>query len=206
MPEAGRISPGIKVLKEGCSVEDKKTYESMVEQGHSWSEIEKAIGKDAEGKAKLRPINLGHLTVHPQKCADPKHADQIMQAYADTDGNLRSLPVIFLSDNWWESIPHGLKCFGYSGIRYKSNFRLSKDAYGRTKAVRICEAPSPLVPGKKVFGGRGYVENRICEPDDCPEYQNGECKFSGEIHFSIPGIKTVGVWKLPTNSWYSSLP
>jgi hypothetical protein len=54
----------------------------------------------------------------------------------------------------------------------------------------------------KVFGGRKWGE-RPCDPDTCREYQSGECKFGGTLSFYIPGISGIGVWVLPTTSWYS---
>lgn len=203
LPEAGRISPGIKILKAGYSEADKQLYNKMVDEGYGWDDIEKKLGADANGKSKLRPQNVDFLTIHPKSCKNPQHYRTIMERYADQDGKLRSLPVLFTSNHWWEIMPHGLLCFLKGGLRYRSSFKLTKDDFGRANAVRICEAPRDIEKGKKIYGGRGYVENRICDPDKCPEYQSGECKFGGYIQFLIPGIPGIGVWKLRTNSWYS---
>jgi hypothetical protein len=204
LPEAGRISPGIKILKNGCSEADKKLYDQMVVEGYGWDDIEKKLGADSNGKSKLRPQNVDFLTIHPQTCKNPRHCQTIMSRYADeNDGKLRSLPVLFTSNNWWEIMPHGLICFSKGEVRYRSAFKLIKDEFGRTNAVRICEAPREIEKGKRMYGGRGYIENRVCDPDNCPEYQSVECKFCGYLQFLIPGIPGIGVWKLRTNSWYS---
>ena len=68
--------------------------------------------------------------------------------------------------------------------------------------IRVCEFPLPVEKNKKVFGGRQWG-SRSCNPSECAEYQSGACKFGGLIHFCVPGTRGIGVWILPTTSWYS---
>jgi len=202
-PRAGTIRPGVMVPKKSCSEADVELYRSLVKNGVSWEEIEKELGFDARGKSKLVPKNVDFFTIHPEDCSNPENVKRIYDLYADDDGRLRSFPVVFPVNEWWNVIPHALRCFGSNGLKYKSEFRLTEDTNGDvTDAERVCRFPLELKPGKKVFGGRKWGE-RPCEPDACLEYQKGECVFGGLIQFLIPGVPGMGVWTLPTTSWYS---
>ena len=202
--KAGIIRPGIMALKkDSISDDDRKRFAELLDAGENFKEIEKKLGKDAEGKSKLRPMNVDYFTIHTRDCKVPSaEVDKISKLYADKDGKLRSFPVWFGANEWWNIVPHSLRCFGTNGIKFKSNFR-QKVVDGKVVDVeRICEFPKDAKPGKKVFGGRDW-DTRPCDPDTCKEYQSGACKFGGAIQFYIPGIKGVGVWVLPTVSWYS---
>jgi|GEM_PF-1109589 len=205
-PRAGVIRPGVMRLKKGCSEKEVALCEKMKEEGSTWEDIDKALGTDQQGKSKLIPENVDYFTVHKNDCVNPRHADEIMKRYADPDGKLRSIPVWFPVNEWWNIIPHGLHCYGGSvGIRYRSNFKAVKDGLGKVvDMIRVCEYPLPVEKGKRIFGGRQWSE-RSCDPEACSEYQNGECKFGGVIQFFIPGLSGLGIWVLPTTSWYSLL-
>lgn len=205
-PRAGVIRPGVMRLKKGCSKEEAALCEKMKEEGSTWDDIDKALGADQQGKSKLIPENVDYFTVHRNDCVNPRHADEIMKQYADPDGKLRSIPVWFPVNEWWNIIPHGLHCYGGSvGIRYRSSFKTVKNDLGKVvDMIRVCEYPLPVEKGKRIFGGRQWSE-RSCDPEACSEYQNGECKFGGVIQFFIPGISGLGIWVLPTTSWYSLL-
>ncbi|OQA95290.1 MAG: hypothetical protein BWY23_02471 [Spirochaetes bacterium ADurb.Bin218] len=194
LPKAGVIRPGIMKLKGGATPQDKALYEKMLAEGATWDEIDQELGTDANGKSKLIPANVDYFTVRPRDCQNPKMAEEIYKLYADKDGKLRSFPVWFPVNEWWNIIPHSLRCFSQSGIKFRSAFR--------EKGRRVCEFPLEIEPGRKVFNGRPWGE-RPCEPDTCREYQTGECKLGGVLQFYIPGIKGIGLWVLPTTSWYS---
>jgi hypothetical protein len=199
LPRSGVIRPGIMKPKNGCTDQDKARYEAMLEEGATWDEIDKTLGVDGRGKSKLIPANVDYFSVRPRDCLNPEHEKEIHRLYADPDGKLRRLPVMFPVNEWWKIIDHSLRCFGQSGIRFKSKF---KEVYvnNHVDAVRVCQYP--MEEAGKVFGGRKWGE-RPCDPDTCREYQSGECKFGGTLSFYIPGISGIGVWVLPTTSWYS---
>jgi hypothetical protein len=199
LPRSGVIRPGIMKPKNGCTDQDKAKYEAMLEEGATWDEIDKALGVDGRGKSKLVPANVDYFSIRPRDCLNPVHEKEIHRLYADPDGKLRRLPVMFPVNEWWKIIDHSLRCFGQSGIRFKSKF---KEVYvnNHVDAVRVCQYP--MEEAGKVFGGRKWGE-RPCDPDTCREYQSGECKFGGTLSFYIPGISGIGVWVLPTTSWYS---
>ena len=194
LPKAGVIRPGIKVLKSGYTTQDQKLYEELVAQGLDWDEIDQRLGKDANGKSKLIPQNVDYFTIRPEDCQNPQNVEAIHKLYADTDGKLRSFPVWFATNEWWNIIPHSLRCFGrQQGLKFTSFFKGSE---------RWCKFPAPVTSKQKVFGGRAWGE-RPCEPNVCIEFQSGECKFGGVIQCYIPGTKGIGIWIIPTVSWHS---
>jgi len=202
-PRSGVIRPGVMILKKSCSADDSKKYESLVEKGASWDDIDKELGKDGNGRSKLVPKNVDYFTVRAADCTNPENVEKIYKLYADEDGKLRSFPVVFPVNEWWNIIPHSLRCFGTSGIKYRSDFKPLRNEQGEVVDVeRICTYPTAIEPGKRVFGGRGWGE-RPCDPEACEAYQKGECSFGGSVQFLIPGIPGMGVWVLPTTSWYS---
>jgi hypothetical protein len=204
MPKAGVIRPGIKVLKKSCTGKDKQIYNSLLEKGATWDEIDRAIGPDDNGKSKLIPSNADYFTIRPEDCRNPGDAKRLHDLYADSDGKIRSLPVWFSVNEWLNIIPHGLRAFGkQQGLRYISEIEEYRNN-GTPGFNRICKYPLEIKPGKRVYGGRKYGQ-RPCDPDNCQEYQSGICNFGGVIRCHIPGVKGIGVWLIPTTSWYSLL-
>lgn len=194
LPRAGVIRPGIKILKGNCTAQDQKLYEELVKQGLDWDEIDQRLGKDGEGKSKLIPHNVDYFTIRPEDCQNPQNVETIYRLYADGDGKLRSFPVWFATNEWWNIIPHSLRCFGrQQGLRFASFFKGSE---------RWCKFPAPTTDKRKTFGGRLWGE-RPCDPNTCEEFQSGECKFGGVIQCYIPGTKGIGIWIIPTVSWRS---
>jgi len=153
---------------------------------------------------KLIPQNVDYFTANRHDCINPANADLIKELYADPDGKIRSIPVYFPMNEWWNIIPHRLCCYGLTkGLRHRSGFEYERDDRGRIADYRmVCETPEDLEAGKKLFGGRAWMR-KPCDPESCLEYQKEECRFSGRIYFMIPGIKGMGSFVIPTKSWYS---
>jgi hypothetical protein len=203
LPKAGIIRPGIKSLKKGSTPDDQAIYSKMLEEGATWDEIDRALGKDKNGKSKLIPENVDYFTIRQEDCKNPDDAKRLHELYADPDGKIRSLPVWFSINEWHNIIPHGLRAFGkMQGIRYYSDIIEKQNADGKKEFIRICRYPLHVEPGKRIYGGRRYGE-RPCDPDNCPEYQSQNCSFGGVICCHIPGVRGVGAWLIPTTSWYS---
>jgi hypothetical protein len=194
----GVIRPGIMVLKKESTQADVERYDRLLAQGTSWTDMAKDLGD------KLIPQNVDYFTVNGHDCVNPANADLIKKLYADPDGRLRSIPVYFPMNEWWNIIPHRLCCYGLTkGLKHRSGFEYERDDRGRIADYSmVCETPEDLEAGKKLFGGRAWTR-RPCDPESCPEYQREECRFSGRIYFMIPGIKGMGSWVIPTKSWYS---
>jgi len=203
LPKAGVIRPGIKALKKNCTADDQEIYNRMLEEGATWDEIDRTLGSDKNGKSKLIPENVEYFTILPEDCKNPDDATRLHELYADSDGKIRSLPVWFSINEWHNIIPHGLRAFGkMQGIRYYSDIMEKQCDDGNKELVRVCRYPLHVEPGKRIYGGRRYGE-KPCDPDNCLEYQSGNCKFGGVICCHIPGVRGVGAWLIPTTSWYS---
>ncbi len=194
----GVVRPGIMVPKKGCEQADVDRYDRLLAQGMSWVDMAKEFGD------KLIPQNVDYFTANRHDCINPANADLIKKLYADSDGRIRSIPVYFPMNEWWNIIPHRLCCYGLTkGLKHRSGFEYERDDRGRIADYRmVCETPEDLEAGKKLFGGRAWTK-RPCDPESCPEYQKEECRFSGRIYFMIPGIKGMGSFVIPTKSWYS---
>ncbi len=194
----GVIRPGIMVLKKSCEQADVERYDQLLARGMSWVDMAKEFGD------KLIPQNVDYFTANRHDCMNPANADLIKELYADPDGKIRSIPVYFPMNEWWNIIPHRLCCYGLTkGLKHRSGFEYERDDRGRIADYRmVCETPEDLEAGKKLFGGRAWMR-KPCDPESCLEYQKEECRFSGRIYFMIPGIKGMGSFVIPTKSFYS---
>jgi hypothetical protein len=207
LPVLGNIRPGIKRLKKDCTDTDKAIYESMVKQGAMWHEIDARLGLDARGKTKLIPGNEDYFTVRPADCrTNPDNARILHELYQDEDGQIRHFPLVFLSNDWFECIPHELTCWTARELKYRSKYKPVVDREtGETGFVRVCMSPVPYKKGVRPFGGRDYTETRPCDPQTCTDYQKGFCKIRGHVQCIIPGTRGAGVWNIETGSVYSFL-
>ena len=184
----GVIRPGIMVLKKSCEQADVERYDRLLAQGMSWTDMAKEFGD------KLIPQNVDYFTANRHDCINPANADLIKKLYADPDGRIRSIPVYFPMNEWWNIIPHRLCCYGLTrGLKHRSGFEYERDDRGRIADYRmVCETPEDLEAGKKLFGGRAWMR-KPCDPESCLEYQKEECRFSGQDLLHDPGDKGDGL-------------
>ena len=201
---AGVIRPGIMGIKKAASDADKTKYRELIANGATFYEIDEALGRFEDGSKKIVSQNVDYFTIRKRDCADPENVKRIMEKYADQDGKLRSIPVWFPNNDWWDVIPHSLRCYGSTkGLKHRSAFNIIRDEYSRVTDYKlVCETPEVGDPGKRIFGGRPWVQSD-CVPADCILYQKKECKLGGYIEFLIPGIPGIDPWIIPTTSWYS---
>lgn len=170
---------------------EKALYISMVAQGKSPREIEKALNKD------LRPNNSPYFSVYRSECVNnPDHADLIRKLYGNSNGEIHRIRIIFLSDKWWEVIPHKLAAFKTSGL-----FCSSEPIGGQLIASREPELAARNGEGKPKRHFTSQKEKFPCVPDECPIYQANGCKFAGVLHFMILGVPGTDIWRLTTTSW-----
>jgi hypothetical protein len=86
MPRSGVIRPGIMKPKNGSTDQDKARYETMLEEGATWDEIDRALGVDGKGRSKLIPANVDYFSIRPRACLNPAHEKEIHRLYEDPDG------------------------------------------------------------------------------------------------------------------------
>lgn len=200
MPLLGKLRPGIKVLKSGCTDLDKDIYNRMVADGALWYEIDQRLGNDAKGKSKLIPSNQDYFTVRPSDCKiNQANAEKLHQLYNEPDGQIRSVPIVFMFNDWFQNIPHKLVNWGTNGAKFVSDYREFDG-----KMQRVCTSPLPRKPKERPTPGKRpmHVHGPCC-PETCEVYQKGYCKLHGYIQCIIPGTVGAGLWRIETTSIYS---
>jgi len=176
-------------------------YTRMVEEGKGWDDIGKAIG----GKNYLTPENRDYFTCRAVDCkTNQENAEILHKLYADSDGKIRRVPIIFLSNDWIDVIPHSLAYWKQSEWVYRSEYiRVTDPDSGEAGWQRICVKPVPYKQGVRPFGGQETEMRCVCNPDACKEYQADLCKLSGYVEGMIPGTKGFGVWRIHSKSIHS---
>lgn len=210
LPVMGVIRSGIKVLTKAAA-ENKAAvalYDAGVKAQKSFDEIAAELANKCQLAKALVPKNVSYFTARRGDFGVPEVADMINDTYS-TDGpdgrHLYRIPVIFPVDDWRVVIPHALRCWSASELRYWS-------VYGPDGARYCMTRSSPKIDPKtkravRMFGGRDVVmraENGgLCEPQNCPEYQNRACNLSGSFLFYMPAVPGAGCIEIKTNSIYS---
>lgn len=208
---AGKIRSGIKVLKRAVAenATAAKIYRDGMQAGKTYDAIETEIADKTKITGALVPKNTPYFRVSRADFRKaPELADRIMSMYGEDRGDgvqLYRFPVVFALDNWLENLPHGLKAYGQSGLKFWSEY----DAAGKRYCMHY--AAADMNPQNKraarVWGGRNPVvreENGgLCDPSRCPEYQSKKCSLSGQLQFYIPGIPGASLIALETTSIYS---
>jgi len=213
IPVGGTIRSGIKVLTKTAQKNTKacQLYEKGVADGKDFDTIENEIREAIpEIKHPLTPKNTSYFTVRAVDFPMGEIAKVLVDKYGEDRGDgvkrLYRFPVIFPVDSWLMAMPHSLKCYGSSRIKYWSEY--SED--GKT---RYCMTYAPVQKDPetqrllRTFGGRKPVpraENSgICDPEKCREYQTRQCNLSAKLIFMVPGIPSINAIELPTGSYYS---
>jgi len=212
-PTAGRIRPGIKVLTQAAARHPraKQLYDAGVQAGTSYDDIELAITHAVPDlRHPLVPKNVPYFTVRRGDFAMPEVADLILEKFGEARGDgerhLYRFPAVFPADNWQAVMPHALMCYGSSELKYWSEY--SPDGHDRY-CMTFASIPRREQEKRaiRIFGGRKHVRRAEndgqCDPERCPEYQARQCNLTGRFVFLIPGIPSLNVIELPTNSFYA---
>ena len=213
IPTGGTIRAGIKVLTKAAASnpQAKAIYEQGLASNCSFEEIGQKIA-DAfpDIKTPLVPKNVAWFTVRPNDFPNPALAAQILAAFGEDRGDgvirLYRFPVIFPADTWQLVMPHELAAWARNDKRYWSEY--ASDGHTRYckmyAPVRFDERSQRVV---RTFGGRPVQlrpeNNGVCDPENCPEFQNRQCNLTGKFIFYIPGIASIDAFVLHTNSFYA---
>ena len=211
-PIIGKIRPGIKVLTKRAKENDQavKIHDAGLARGDSFE----AIGEEIERKTKLRnalvPKNTAWFTCRASDFTNPATADEILQKYGEDRGDgpkLWRFPVIFAFDDWLANMPNQLKVWGTRGLQYFSEYGTDGKRYCKMYAAP--EVDQRAQRAKRLFGGRTIILRQddaipdgVCDPHQCPQYQERKCNLSANFLFAVPDIKGLGLIELPTNSIY----
>jgi hypothetical protein len=194
-------------LKQDATEDDRKRYEAdmkvyneEVAKGSSWDDIKKKV------KGNLTPQNEDYFTCREVDCKTfPQNAKTLHDLYADFDGHIRRLPITFFFDDWFQNMPHSLSLWTSNELKYWSRYRkVRDDETGETGYERVCMRSIPRTK-KRAFGGRDAEAWRLCDPEECPDYQaeRGGCQLSGYIQGVVPGVRGGGLTAIHTKSIYS---
>ncbi|RDK11717.1 hypothetical protein [Cupriavidus lacunae] len=211
-PIIGKIRPGIKVLTKKAKENEQavKIHDAWLARGESFE----AIGEEIERKTKLRnalvPKNTGWFTCRASDFTNSATAEEILQKYGEDRGDglkLWRFPVIFAFDDWLRNMPNQLKVWGARGLQYFSEYGTDGKRYCKMYAAP--EVDQRAQRAKRLFGGRTIILRQddaipdgVCDPHQCPQYQERKCNLNANFIFAIPDIKGLGLIELPTNSIY----
>lgn len=206
---SGKIRAGIKTPTKATqqNPEAMKIVERVHKGEISFQAAATEISKRFDIKNPFFPRNTPFYSAHPWDM-ESGHvaADKLMALYGevregDRQPRLYRFPVVFPDIHKGGIdvvLGSGLAVRGGSAqtIRYQSR-------YG-DDGVRRCVYLPPVVPQKdaqrKQHPRREFVVRGLCEPDICPQYASGECRFAGTLRFYIPGVSGAGVFSLETGS------
>jgi hypothetical protein len=205
----GKIRAGIKVLTQAAArnARVKEIYDNGVAAGLSFDQIEERIKQALPDMTKaLVPKNVPYFSVRPGDFANPKVAEQLLEAHGEDRGDGRKLyrfPVVFPADQWQVVMPHTLRAWGATGLKYWAE-------YSNDGGLRHCmQYATPQSSGGRVirlFGGRKAQprpdNGGICNPESCNEYQTRKCNLQGRIIVYVPGVESVMPLEVPTQSFY----
>lgn len=207
IPIGGKIRPGTMVptKKAAENPNVRAIYEKGVAAGKPFDEIEKEIAQTGYQGSPLTPKNIPFFVVRGADFSMPEIADRIMELYGEDRGDgkrrLYRFPVIFPVDAWQAVLPHAMKCYTASELRFWSEYDPNGTRYCKTRAqVPIDQRSKRAI---RVFGGRPVVIRDLCDPENCQEYQTRKCNLSGSLVFFVPGIPGTGAIEIPTNSFYA---
>ncbi|TPQ30619.1 recombination directionality factor [Cupriavidus pinatubonensis] len=211
-PIIGKIRPGIKVLTRAAKANPDavKIHDAMLARGESFE----SIGIEIERKTKLRnalvPKNTGWFTCRGSDFTNPATAEEILQKYGEDRGDglkLWRFPVIFAFDDWLANMPNQLKVWGTRGLQYFSEY--GPDGKRYCKMYAAPEVDQRAQRAKRLFGGRTIILRQddaipdgVCDPHQCPQYQERKCNLSASFFFAVPEARGLGLIELPTNSIY----
>ncbi len=212
IPIAGHIRTGIKVLTKAAAGNPKAValFEAGLKVGDGYDTIEKRIEAETKIGRSLTPRNTPYFRASKVDFqAAPEIPDMLMKLYGEDRGHgglqIYRFPVVFAFDDWLQNLPHGLRCFGSSGIKFWSEYDGVGQRYCMT--LQTPEAPNPQAKRGRTFGGRLKAlradNGGACNPEKCGEYQNRQCTLSGRLLVYIPGIPGSSLISIDTTSIYS---
>lgn len=213
-PVIGKIRPGIKVLTKAArdKPEAVRIHDAGLARGESFERIAAEIARATGIKTPLVPKNVPWFTCRASDFANSALAEDILQRYGEdrNDGNGRRLwrfPVVFAFDDWLSNMPNQLVAWTQSGRQYFSEYGPDGRRYCKMYAPAIRDARANRA--KRMWGGRtivlrqdDHIQDGICDPQECPQYQGGHCNLSASFFFAVPSAIGLGLIEMPTTSIY----
>jgi hypothetical protein len=105
----------------------------------------------------------------------------------------KEIEIMFPMDDPEIISPQYFKCWSYSqGLICRGN------GHQCDRKVDVTTGDFANRDSKVTIMAKG-----ICDPAECPKYQDGSCKRQMTLLFLIPKAEGIGVYQLDTTSWYS---
>lgn len=208
IPEGGKIRPGIMVLTRANKQNQQamQIYNDGVASGLNFNTIQKQIKDTLKlSRNPMTPKNVPYFTVRASDFVVPNHAQQIMDQYGEDRGDGKRLyrfPAVFPLDDLDAVMPHSLRVFTHSELKYWSDYAPDGTRLCMTRA----DVPVNGNRAHRSFGGRKIETRCECDPDNCAEFQAKKCNLSGKWVFYVPGLVGAQGVSLSTNSFYSMEP
>ncbi len=193
----GTIRPGTKVPVASCSDKQKALYNQLNAKGIDFDTINAEMLKlggngNASAKSVLRPVNIDYFVIRDCDFKNPKHAEYIRDNYADEDGKVRRIPIMFPTNDIMTAIPHNFVAFdGAHNVRCFS-FYDGDDLKFKYLPKGFKDNPKP----------ENWLVLDSEDEDEATKVCGYKVGFSGRYQFYIPGVASVGEVVLPTGSWY----
>jgi len=209
LPISGKIRGGIKVPTKAAAANPKvkSLYEQGVAEGKSFDDIAKMI-EDATGlRNALTPRNIKFWVAWERDFqGNPDGFRRLLELHSVDRGDGRKrlwdIPVVLPSDIPEINLPNQLQCYTRSGLKYWSVTH--PDGTRDCMTHKVVAVNAGTQRAIRTFGPRAHVqrpENKgECIPEQCPEYQNKTCNYSGRLRFMVPGVP--GILELPFTSTY----
>nr|WP_080709897.1 MULTISPECIES: hypothetical protein [Cupriavidus] len=213
-PIIGKIRPGIKVLTKAArdKPEAVRIHDAGLARGESFERIAADITRATGIKTPMVPKNVPWFTCRGSDFANPALAEDILQRYGEdrNDGNgyrLWRFPVVFAFDDWLSNMPNQLVAWTKSGRQYFSEYGHDGRRYCKMYAAPVRNERANRA--KRMWGGRTIIlrqdeniQDGICDPQECPQYQGGHCNLSASFFFAVPSAIGLGLIEMPTTSIY----
>ncbi|MEN7527607.1 MULTISPECIES: hypothetical protein [unclassified Cupriavidus] len=213
-PVIGKIRPGIKVLTRAArdKPEAVRIHDAGLARGESFERISADITRATGIKTPMVPKNVPWFTCRGSDFANPALAQDIVQRYGEdrNDGHGRRLwrfPLVFAFDDWLSNMPNQLVAWTKSGRQYFSEYGPDGRRYCKMYAAPVRDARADRA--KRTWNGRTvilrqdeHIQDGICDPQECPQYQAGNCNLSASFFFAVPSAIGLGLIEMPTTSIY----
>ena len=208
LPISGKIRSGIKSPTKASAQNPviMKYYQDFLDMKITIGEAELAIQKECGVKYPFRPENTPYFNIKAEDLEGGVQAAQKMiDLYGEDRGDgvkrIYRIPAVF------PDMPKGIEDFFKSRFSVPVGVFKYESQYGED-GIRRCVYLKPVDPAeqakRKKFISRPLVIRGECDPATCAEYGNAQCKFSGTLHFYVPGMSGSGFFQMKTGSAYAS--
>jgi len=207
IPVIGKIRSGTKRLaqKAASNQQLSEIWNRRSHEGMAPREIEEEIRTKTGADGFSVPTNTQHFNCYAADFVGGKQTtDLLMRLFGEDRGEgikLYQFPAIIPVDSFSLALPHNLRCWGSTGLKFWSETDESGDRFCMARQNPTVDPKSRRA--RRQFGPRQIVSRGLCSPEDCEEYQAKACNLQGSLVVQIPGLPGSGFVEIPTSSIYT---